>query len=213
MTKRLKKIQSNIKSVIPGYATGLLICMLGINLFTYSITPFWTNKLYHYSLMTSFDLIIPFKSIFVIPYILAYIQWIVGYLLIARTDEAYCTRILTGEIVAKIIVCIIYILIPTTMERATITDSGICSYFVRLIYSLDQPINLFPSIHCLESWICFRGSINKLYFSKKYMVIMGVSTISVMLSTVFIKQHVVLDAIGAIIVGEVGLLIGKRKNK
>jgi len=64
----------------------------------------------------------------------------------------------------------------------------------------------------LESWICFRGSINKIYFSKKYMVIMGVSTIFVMLSTVFIKQHVVLDVIGAIIVGEVGLLIGRRKK-
>lgn len=198
-----------MKRLIPRYAIWPIICMLGINFFTYSITPIWTRRLYHHSMMTVYDDLIPFLPIFVIPYILAYVQWIVGFLLITRTDEKYCKKIFYGEIAAKLIVCLLFVLVPTTMERATITESGICADIVAFIYKIDQPMNLFPSIHCLESWICFRGSLNRKYFSIRYAKIMGLATILVMLSTVFIKQHVILDAVGAIIVAEIGLGLGK----
>lgn len=198
-----------MKKYIPGYAVVPIIGMLMVNAFTYFITPLWTNRLYHYSMVTKFDEMLPFVSVFVLPYILAYVQWIVGYLLIARTDKEYCLKIFRGEILAKILVCIIFIVLPTTMERAVVTDDGLCSMLVEIIYKMDSPVNLFPSIHCLESWICFRSSLNQKYFSVRYMTIMGVMTLFVILSTVFIKQHVIMDAIGAIIVAEMGLLAGK----
>lgn len=120
-------------------------------------------------MMTGYDDLIPFVPIFVIPYILAYAQWIIGYFCIARTDEKYCKKIFYSEIAAKLMVCILFVLVPTTMERA---------------------------------------SLNRSYFSKRYAKIMGFSTILVMLSTVFIKQHVIWDVIGAIVVSEIGLSQG-----
>lgn len=127
--------------------------------------------------------------------------------MVARTNQEYCKKIMYGEIIAKIIVCILFVCLPTTMARASIDNSDVCSKIVNIIYTMDKPINLFPSIHCLESWICFRSSINKKFFSARYTAFMGCMTVLVFLSTVFIKQHVVLDMLGAILVAEIGAII------
>ena len=96
---------------------------------------------------------------------------------------------------------------PTTMERAVIEGNDVFSGMVALIYSIDAPVNLFPSIHCLESWFCFRGSLNRRYFSRTWTIAMGVMTVLVFLSTVLIKQHLVVDMIGAVAVAEIGLFV------
>lgn len=201
------------KRLIPHYAYFPICLMILANLFTYFITPIWTNKLHHYTMTTNIDECIPFLPVFVIPYILAYFQWILGYIGISRTEEKYCKEIMYGEAAAKIIVCALFTLVPSTMSRAVFENTGLCTNLVAIIYKLDAPINLFPSIHCLESWICFRGSLNHKYFDKRYSVIMGIATSLVFCSTVFIKQHVVFDIIGAVIVAEVGLRLVKSSQR
>lgn len=200
----------DIRRLIPKYAILPLAGMLLLNFFTYNITPIWTQKMHHYSMETGLDEALPFLPVFVIPYILAFSQWILGYLAIARTDKQYCYRVISGEIIAKFLVCICFILLPTTMQRAEITGTDICSRLVAFIYRTDTATNLFPSIHCLESWICYRGAHNRKYFSRAYETGMLVMTILVFLSTVFIKQHVVLDMVSAVAVCEIGLFVSGR---
>ncbi|CCY70604.1 uncharacterized protein BN508_01112 [Eubacterium sp. CAG:161] len=81
-----------------------------------------------------------------------------------------------------------------------------------LIYTLDSPDNLFPSIHCLESWVCFRGAMRCKKVGKVYKVIMLILALLVFASTVMVKQHVFVDIIGAILVVEIGLALAKRLN-
>ena len=156
-----------------------------------------------------FDKNIPFVPVFVVIYILAYVQWFVGYYAVVKTNKFYCKYILWSEIISKIIVCLIFIMLPTTMKRAVVDEHDIFSRMVELVYQVDGPINLFPSIHCLESWICYRSSRDERYFGSRYKIVMGVTTALVILSVVFIKQHLFIDVVGALIVAEIGLAIGR----
>ena len=70
-------------------------------------------------------------------------------------------------------------------------------------------MKLSESIHCLESYMVFRGSLN-LNVSKSYKIGMGLFMILVCLSTVFVKQHVVVDIVGGICIAEISYQIVKR---
>ncbi len=153
------------------------------------------------------DYQIPFLSAFIIPYVLAYIQWIVGYMAIARNGREYCHTVMGGEILSKIMIGMLFIFFPTTMLREEIIGNDLLSRMVEVLYRIDPPTNLFPSIHCLESYICMKAALEMKSHTKKFRMGMIGMSILVFLSTVFIKQHVILDFFGAVIVAEIGRLI------
>ena len=106
---------------------------------------------------------------------------------------------------------VIYI-IPTTMTRANVPSGGVLNWLTNAVYSLDQPNNLFPSIHCMESWICFRGALRCKKVHPMYSKVWFVLAILICMSTVFVKQHVFVDIIGGIVVAEIGLFLSKKFN-
>ncbi len=134
---------------------------------------------------------------------------IIGYLVIARQGRDYCHRVMSGEIISKIIVGIIFLILPTTMLRQDITGTDVMSRAVALIYKVDMPTNLFPSIHCLESYICMKSAIELKNTGKVYRISMVIMSILVFLSTLFIKQHIIMDFVGAVIVAEAGRLLAE----
>jgi membrane-associated phospholipid phosphatase len=75
------------------------------------------------------------------------------------------------------------------------------------LYSIDAADNLFPSIHCLESWVCFRGIMLVKDKSKIYTPIVLIFTLLVFASTVCLKQHVVADIVGGVLVSEIGFAV------
>lgn len=200
------------KKIIPKYAYIPLLTMLIMNILVYNGSKIFTNSLYHYNASTFIDAYIPFLPIFISIYILAYVQWIVGYIVIAREDRNTCYHFCMAEIIAKLLCLFFFFVFPTTMVRPEVVGNGLWEVLTRFIYSVDAPVNLFPSIHCLESWLCFRGALHLKKVSKKYKIIMFVFTILVCLSTVFVHQHVFIDIIGGILVVEIGILITKKFN-
>ena len=74
---------------------------------------------------------------------------------------------------------------------------------------MDSPDNLFPSIHCLESWVCLRTAFAIKGLPSWYKGASAVMTVGVFLSTVFLKQHVVVDMVGAVVAVELGFWIMK----
>ena len=109
--------------------------------------------------------------------------------------------------ISKLIVGIIFFAFPTIMLREEVVGMDIFSRAVDLLYKLDAPTNLFPSIHCLESYICMKSSLEIKDIGKRYRISMVVMSLLVFMSTVFIKQHVILDFFGTVIVAEAGRLI------
>lgn len=205
-----KGIQQALERIVPSYARIPLVLLVIINLLVYEGTQFLMLHAKHWDLALPLDARIPFRTGWIAIYILAYLQWVVGFIVIARESRAHCNRVLMGELIAKFICGVIFILFPTRIERPAVEGGGFIAWLMRLVYAGDLPGNLFPSIHCLESWICFRGAIGMKRVPRWYAPAMLVLTLLVFASTLLVKQHVLVDIPAGVLVAEVGLLLSNK---
>lgn len=145
---------------------------------------------------------IPFNEIFIIPYLLwfIYVSGAVIYFLIKDVEQYYklCMFLFTGMTLFLIISTVcpnIHHLRPTYFER-----NNICTALVGIVYKADTPTNLFPSIHVFNSIGVHIAVIhNKQYFSKAVQKGSLILCISIILATVFLKQHSVFDVLLAFV--------------
>lgn len=199
--------------LIPKYAIKPLALALLVNSCVYMGIAQLRRFLTFSSLETPLDTALPFLAPFVLFYILAFVQWGLNYLLIARDSKELCYRFAFGNIIAKIICLFFFLLLPTTLARPEVTGTDLCSRLVRLIYTSDPPVNLFPSIHCLESWCCIRASFLLKKSNRAYQTATIIMSLGVFASTLFIKQHVIADVFGGIVVFEGGFWLAGRIQK
>ncbi len=207
---RGKAIGRKLEWIVPQYARIPLLFLIIINVLAYYGSRLLTMDAARYSLALPLDGRIPFCPAFIVIYILAYAQWVLGFILIARESREHCYRALTGEMIAKLMCLALFVALPTRMERPSVEGGGAFEALVRIIYATDAPVNLFPSIHCLDSWICFRGAIGMRKVPRWYAPSMLVMALLVCASTVLVKQHVAVDILAAILVGEAGLFLSRR---
>ena len=201
--------QKKLSSLYPSYSIVLLAAMVSMNMLAYYGARLFNSGRYHYNIESPLDQMLPLVPFFVVFYVLAFAQWIGCYLLMGLEDKEFCLRFFLGEIIAKIFCMIIFFVFPTTLNRPEITGSGIFERLLAFIYSTDVPDNLFPSIHCLESWMCFRGC-RKLTMTRLpgwFSVFNLVFTLCVFASTVLCKQHVLIDIAGGVAAVEAGLFL------
>ena len=199
-----------IEKILPGYSVLPLILAVSINMLVYFGTSQLRDYLTFHTITTALDEWIPFVAPFILFYVLAYIQWIANYLLVAREGKEFCYRIVYGDVAAKVICLLFFLFFPTTLARPEVTGSGFCNDLVRFIYRMDAPVNLFPSIHCLESWCCIHAAFAMNKPPKWYRYATTVMALGVFASTLFVKQHVLVDVFGGIIVYEIGYYIAGR---
>ncbi len=206
-----KKFSAFLDKIVPPHARFPLIALVLFNMLVYygssvivrNMDPSMLNDL-----STPIDDAIPFFTPFITIYILAYVHWFVGYIVLTHGGREHFFKVATAEMIAKALCLLCFLLIPTTIARPAITDEGFFGFATSIIYSADKPLNLFPSIHCLESWVVFRGCL-KMNVPKWYKIIMGVFAVLVFASVVFVKQHFFLDIPAGILVFEIGLLVTK----
>lgn len=199
-----------IEKLIPKYMRLPAVCLLLLNVVTYFGTRLLTTGRTHYDWSLPIDDMLPLVTGMISVYILAYVQWVVGYIVIGRESRNLCYWMYSGEMIAKLICLFFFLCFPTTILRPEITGNGFFDQLTKLIYAMDAPDNLFPSIHCLESYVCFRGAMYTKRVPIWYKYVMLVMTILVFASTVLVKQHVVVDIFGAVCAVEIGLLVSKR---
>ena len=88
--------------------------------------------------------------------------------------------------------------------------NDIFSKLLRMIYSSDGgdiAHNLFPSYHCLLSLYCYLGIWRSKEISKWFKIYSIVEVIVICLSTVFTKQHYVLDVFGGLSIALISYLL------
>lgn len=158
----------------------------------------------------SLDKTIPFKAIFIIPYIYWYIFIFVGLIYILYKSRVEYSRIFISIVIGMCCCYIIYYLFPTQINRPFVDNSNILSKLVNFIYNLDKPFNCFPSIHVLNTYFIMRYT--KKIYSKKFFYYTQIVGLLIILSTVFIKQHFVLDIIGSIILCELVIFLSNKIN-
>jgi membrane-associated phospholipid phosphatase len=100
--------------------------------------------------------------------------------------------------------CSIFFFYPTRILRPETLDSSIVDTVRWLLYKVDAPTNCFPSLHV--AFACL-SSIYVMREHKFIGVISWIWSILIIISTMTLKQHYVIDVIGGIIVAFVSYLL------
>lgn len=149
------------------------------------------------------DALIPFWEIFVIPYLLwfGYVAVVMVYFMFTSKGDFVRTGMFL--MVGMTICLIIYTVFPNgiDMKPTEFARDNFMVDIVKYIYSIDTPTNVLPSIHCLNSIGIHIGIMKskKLSGNKFVCNASAVMAVSICLSTVFIKQHSILDMFAAIV--------------
>ena len=164
---------------------------------------FLTKPFIHdpYVLGSALDNKIPFIPHFIWIYVFWYFMLIAVPYYIAKKNISSFYKYVTTFVITTLIAGMIFIIFPNTVIRANVQDTNIASHLVKVIYMLDNPaINCLPSIHCLFSYLFILAIFDtKDTVNVWIKIIISILSILVVLSTLFIKQHVIYDAIAAFI--------------
>lgn len=157
---------------------------------------------------------IPFCEVFIIPYFLwfGYIAVTVLYFFFRDKDDYFrtCTFLFTGMTIFLLVSTLWpngHHLRPYTMPR-----DNVFSHMVAFLYRTDTPTNLWPSIHVYNSIGCHLAIIKSRHFAgrKGIKTVSLILCISIIMSTMLLKQHSVFDVTTAFIMAAVmyGIVYG-----
>lgn len=160
-----------------------------------------------FSLVTELDRLTPFIKYFAVPYgvWIFYIYVCLVYFFF-RDRQAYYRSILIYTVSA--LTCYaIYSVFQTTVPRPAVPGNDLFSGLVRFIYNRDEPFNCFPSIHVFSSYMVLRLCVNSRSTGRWSKIIIPTMSVLIILSTLFMKQHVILDAVAGILLVEIYHLV------
>lgn len=155
------------------------------------------------------DADIPLMPVWVIVYVLTFVFWAMGLVMVARQPEPQHSRMVAGIILGEIICCIFFLAVPSCVVRPEITGKDIFSLMLAIVYTTDTPTNCFPSMHCMFAYLVFRQSLCS-RVSGRLRAFCAVSAVLVFFSTLFVKQHVILDVVSGVFFGELAFILGQK---
>lgn len=146
------------------------------------------------------DDIIPFCEYFVIPYVLWYVLIVASLLYFLLYNVESFKKLQTYIIITQIAAMAIYILFPNRQDLRPdiLTSDNFCTDIIMLLYSIDTNTGVCPSLHCAYSI-----GIASVWLKEKDVPVLLRAGIAVFcavicVSTMFIKQHSVLDFLAAL---------------
>ena len=153
-----------------------------------------------YSVHIALDDWIPFCEVFWIPYVFWYALIVIslGYFLLRNIDSF--KRLQTYIIITQVAAMVIYILFPNMQDLRPVefARDNLLTQAVGLLYSVDTNTNVCPSLH-----VAYSIGIASVWLKEKsaaggWKAFVVVAVVLICLSTVFIKQHSVIDMFAAI---------------
>lgn len=178
-----------------------------------------TNARNYYVIHVGLDDYIPFLEVFVIPYLLwfVYVSAVVVWLLLKNRRDYYkiCRFLFTGMTVFLIVSTLWpngHNLRPVSMPR-----ENCFTELIAALWRTDTPTNLWPSIHVFNSMgahfaVMRSEDLSRKGFGRIIRISSGVLSISIILSTVFIKQHSLFDVVTGILMGTVMYAVVYRRE-
>lgn len=153
------------------------------------------------------DDMIPFCEWFIIPYLLwfVYIIVVMAFVFFTSRDGFYkASAYLFIGMSVCLLICTIW---PNGQDLRVeeFTNDNILTLLMSIVYHADTNTNVFPSIHVYNSIgavviLCKSEKLKNMTWLK---VVAGIFSVSIVLSTMFLKQHSVIDVLGGIVLAAV----------
>lgn len=148
-----------------------------------------------YKPATDLDLLIPLHPSWAFIYGALYFFLILLPVLAIRQEE-HIRRTVHAYLFIWITAYLLFVLYPTAAPRGDeVAGDGFAAWGLRLLYSSDPPYNCFPSLHVAHSFVSALALL-RLHRKLGWFAI-GCASI-VALSTLFTKQHYVVDLLGGV---------------
>lgn len=153
---------------------------------------------------TKFDDLIPFCEYFIIPYVLWYIYVAATILYLGLSDKRSkeYKRFVANMILGMIIFIITSLVYPNGQNlRPHIVVDGFFTWAVDFLYTIDTSTNILPSLHAFASIACDIALCRDPAFRKHplWQWLTHFLTVLICLSTMFLKQHSIIDVIAALL--------------
>lgn len=142
---------------------------------------------------------IPFIKEFILAYYFWFVYMSIGFLYLGFASKKDFYRMELFLSLGMIISFIIFILYPNSQfPRPNVLGNDVFSLLVNFIYNHDETNNVFPSIHVCNSIGVHLALINCCELKEKLLIknLSFVVSLLICASTVFVKQHSIIDIAG-----------------
>ncbi|OQC01709.1 MAG: PAP2 superfamily protein [Firmicutes bacterium ADurb.Bin099] len=180
----------------------LKVTLIFIGIFIIQSMVYWGTQFLvknPHMLGSKLDDKIPFIPVFIFPYVIWFVLlFTIQFILYFYSLQTYALYVMSLFIV-DITSGIIYLVYPTTFIRPEPEGDSFSVKVVRFIYSHDKKIlSCLPSLHCSLSTLFILSALYATGLPLFLKLIIIIFSLLVIVSTVFVKQHVIIDVITAI---------------
>lgn len=156
---------------------------------------------YYIPIHCPLDYKIPFCEFFLIPYLFWFVFLIGIHLYTLLFDTESFKKLMKFIIVSYSLTMMIYILLPNCQELRPLVfeRNNLFTRFLAGFYQFDTNTNVCPSLHVIGSAAVMVSAWNSRHFhTPGWRFAFAVTALLISVSTVFLKQHSVLDVFAAV---------------
>lgn len=162
----------------------------------YVFIPELTRGRQHYAPAVALDRLFPLRPTWALVYGALYFFLILLPVFVVR-DEEHIRRTVFAYLSIWITAYVFFLAYPTAAPRpAEVEGTGFGAWGLRMLYGADPPFNCFPSLHVAHSFVsaltCHRLHRGVGRFAVAAAALVG-------LSTLYTKQHYVLDVVAGVL--------------
>lgn len=171
---------------------------------------------YYHPVYCSLDDMIPFCEWFLIPYLFWFVYLIGMHIYTLLYDVDAFRRMMKYIIITYSAAILIYFIFPTCQELRPIAfeRNNILTRFIAGFYQFDTNTNVCPSIHVIGSLAVMEAAVwSKKINSKGWKATFVIAAMLICVSTVFMKQHSVIDLLAALPICAAAHFICYKKEK
>ena len=168
------------------------------------------------------DDLFPLVPAWVLIYVVvSYLFWVSGPVVVSLTKRRNFVNYIVGLTLAMFVGFLFFAFMPTYMDRAkeglmsVAEKPGVFNAILAWVYSADgseRAFNLFPSYHCLLSAYCYLGIRKQPEIPKGYKVFAIVLNLFIYVSTLYTKQHYIIDVFGGVAIAVACYALTERLN-
>ena len=184
----------------PEYRHLLLLIYWPVYGLTFWLLERWLTLTYH-PVEVAFDAKIPFCEFFVFPYYFWFVFLFGIHVYTGLYDIPAFKKLMYFIMITYTVTTVIYLVYPTcqNLRPTEFARDNFCVDIVKALYNFDTNTNVCPSLHVIGSFAVLFTTWNcKKLRSFKFQAVLVPLTVLISISTVFLKQHSIVDIYAAL---------------